>query len=267
MNKGWYSCEVKNRDELNKYSWAQGFFHASHENWDGKTWTRNFHELRCRDLALFTLGDINGKNVLDVGCGQGEYLITMAKMGALVSGQDLSADAMKACGEKLVEEGFSGNLKTGDATILQFPDESFDCVFSSDFFEHISLEQKRKVIAEVFRVLKPGGVFTIKTPNLTYLRIAINVKRIFNILRLKSPFVYIPHTNNNPNNEHHGLTTYNELEDVLEENFFHKPKITFIPLVRKGLPKVFSKLLFGKECFTEHIIITTRKALFYGIYK
>lgn len=267
MLNGWYSHETKTSSELTKDAWAQGYFHQSHDNWDGKTWSRNFHELRCRDLALFSLGNINGKRVLDVGCGQGEYLVTMAKMGAIVSGQDLCGESIKICKEKLDDAQVSGNLIAGDATKLQFPDECFDCVFSSDFFEHISLDQKRMVVKEVFRVLKPGGRFTIKTPNLTYLQLVINLKRIFNVLQMKSPIVYIAHTNNNPNNEHHGLTTFSELETVLEENFFHKPKITFIPLVRNGLPKIVSKLLFGYRCFTEHIIISTRKALFYGLYK
>lgn len=268
MNKNWYSIEFKSRDELNKDAGAQGFFKSSaNENWDGKTYKRNFHELRCRDLALFTLGRIEGRRILDIGCGSGRYLIILAKMGAQVAGQDISERSISIGHKILKEEKINGELKVGDATILQFPDKSFDCVFTADFFEHITFEQKQKVVSEAYRILKPGGIFTIKTPNLSYLRVAINLKRTYNLLTLKSPFIYIPHTNSNPNNEHHGLTTFSELERILDENFFHTPKIVYVPLLRKGLPRLISKLLFGKKYFTETIIVSTRKALFSGFYE
>ncbi len=264
---GWHSYETKTTDQLSKNSWAQGYFHSSQENWDGKTWIRNFHELRCRDLALFAVGDIKNKKVLDIGCGSGEYLVTMAKMGAIISGQDIDPDIIRSAQDRLKNENFSGDLKVGDATRLQFPANYFDCVFSADFFEHISRDQKEMAIKEIFRVLKPGGTLTVKTPNLSYLRLAINLKRIKALLTFRSPFIYVAHTRNNPNNEHHGLTTYFELEEILEDHFFHIPRIVYTPLVRKGLPKVITRLLFGKKLFSEHIIITTRKALFYSLYE
>jgi ubiquinone/menaquinone biosynthesis C-methylase UbiE len=263
---GWNTRQINSTDELSKYSWAQGYFHATHYNWDGKTWVRNFHELRTRDITLFALGDIKGKRVLDIGCGSGEYLLTMAKMGAMVAGQDLSETAIEKGREILKDEGLEGELKIGDATRLDFPDEYFDHVFSADFFEHITIEQKRKVIAEAYRVLKPGGQLTIKTPNLSYLKVVINLKRAFNLIRFKSPFIYIAHTKNNPDCEHHGLTTYEELEMLLEESFFHTPEITYIPLIRNGFPKILTKWLYGKKIFTEHIIISSKKSLFCGFY-
>jgi len=267
MSFGWRSSQVCTTEELGKYAWAQGFFKASHYNWDGKTWARNFHELRTRDLALFALGsDVKSRRVLDVGCGAGEYLMTLAKMGASVAGQDISSEAIARAEVLLKGEGFEAELKAGDAVKLLFPDNYFDFVMSADFFEHISLYQKRLVISEIYRVLKPGGSVMIKTPNLTYLKLVINLKRILNLLRLKSPFIYIPHTHENPDNEHHGLTTYSELGQLLEDNFFHSPVITYIPLVRDRLPAFISKWLYGKGMFTEHIIITSRKSLFCAFY-
>jgi len=175
--------------------------------------------------------------------------------------------SIETCKKRLDEEKIIGDLKVGDATILQFSDESFDCVFSADFFEHISYEQKQAIISEAYRVLKPGGILTIKTPNLSYLRLSIILKRFTRLCRFKSPFIYIAHTKNNPDSVHHGLTTYKELERLLEENFFHTPIITYLPLIRKGVPGFLIKYLFGKKLFTEHIIITTRKALFQGMYR
>jgi 2-polyprenyl-3-methyl-5-hydroxy-6-metoxy-1,4-benzoquinol methylase len=266
MKKAWYTHETRTSNELTPYAWAQGFFHTSHDNWDDKTWVRNFHELRCRDLALFTLGEIEGKRVLDIGCGEGVYLLTMAKMGAFVSGQDISPESVERADNLLKQEGFYGDLKVGNAVHLLFPDNHFDSVFSADFFEHITFEQKQQVIAEVYRVLKPGGTFTIKTPNLSYLRLSIAIKRVLAVLRLKSPRIYVAHTRNNPDNEHHGLTTYKELERLLDQEFFHTSHVTYVPLIRRDLPRFITGFLYGKKTFTEHIIITTRKSLFCGFY-
>ena len=217
---------------------------------------------------LFSLGNVSGKKVLDVGCGSAEYLAIIGKMGAnFVGGQDLGEEYINNGRKRLKESNIDGKLVIGDATKLDFPDDYFDIAFSSDFFEHITLEQKTKVISEVYRVLKPGGIFSIKTPNLTYLKLVICIKRFLNLLKAKSPFIYIAHTKNNPDNQHCGLTTFTELESLLEDNFFHTPKITFVPLIRKGLPNFISRIFFGRKIFTESIIITARKALFYGFYK
>ena len=174
---------------------------------------------------LFSLGDIKGKKVLDVGCGAAHYSTIVGKMGAeFVGGQDLDEEQIKKGRSKLKELGINGKLVVGNAINLGFPDNFFDCVFSADFFEHISLEEKEKVISEVFRVLKPGGIFTIKTPNLTYLKVVIYIKRFINIFTARSPFIHIAHTKNNPDNQHHGLTTFAKLESLLEGSFFSYSK-------------------------------------------
>jgi len=266
--KGWKNSEeVVSGEELDhELHVLQGFFWTSMDN-EGKEWTRNFHELRLRDLTLFSLGEVKDKKIIDIGCFRAEYLLTVAKMGAeYVGGQDLNEGAVKIGRRMLSEENIEGKLVVGDAVKLDFPDNFFDIAFSCDVLEHMSLEVKEKVISEVFRVLKPGGRFVIKTPNLSYLKICIFLKRILNLVMLKSPFVYITSTNNNPDNEHHGLTTYSELENLLENNFFHIPEITYVPLIRKRLPKFVTKLLYGKKSFTEQIIISTRKSIFVSMW-
>lgn len=265
--KGWQSTISKNTEELPPYSWLLGYFHSRHDNWDGKTWSLNLHELQLRDLALFAIGDVEGKKVLDVGCGSGEYMLTLAKMGANVSGQDISNDSVCRASSLLAENGFTADLKSSDAAKLQFNDNYFDAVFTADFFEHISYSQKQQVILEIYRVLKPSGVLVIKTPNLSYLKISVFLKRVKAFLSFRSPFfIYIPHTHNNPDNEHHGLTTYKELEKLLLCSMFHFPETIFALLIRKRLPLFVSKFLFRKKLFTEHIIISVRKPAFYGFY-
>ena len=270
--KGWNSETeiVKNEDlykEIDKdLSWLQGYFWVSFEG-EGSELQRNLHELRQRDFMMYELGDVEGKKLLDVGCGAGEYLRTTAKMGASYSGgQDLDDKAVSRGRLAFEKEGIDGKLVVGDCQKLDFPDNFFDIAFSSDFFEHISLEVKENVVSEVCRVLKPGGSFIIKTPNLTYLRIVINLKRILNILRLRSPFIYIPHTKENPDTEHYGLTTHEELTTVLENNFFHTPETTYTPIIRNRLPMFITNFLMGKKPFSESIIIKAKKSIYYSMW-
>ena len=142
--KGWNRIEIKKTEELSNNAWESGYFHSSHENWDGETWVRNLHELQIRDLALFTLGDVCGRKILDIGCGSGEYMLTIAKMGGKVSGQDISSGNISNSLKILRENGFDADAKVGDAVKLLFNDNYFDAVFSADLFEHISYEQKTK---------------------------------------------------------------------------------------------------------------------------
>ena len=259
--------EIKKYEELSNNAWALGYFCLSDEDGNEKTWVRNFHELFIRDLALFALGDVKNKKILDLGCGSGEYILTMFKMGGICSGQDISSRFVNKALNMLKKGKFRADIKIGSVTKLLFDDNFFDAVFSADFFEHINYEEKNKVISEVYRVLKPGGILTIKTPNLDYLKLSTFLRRCVAILRLKSPFnIYIPHTHHNPDNDHHGLTTYAEVSKILINHMFHCPEVTNISLKRKGLPKWVTSFLFGKKRFTEQIIISSRKPLFYGFY-
>ena len=265
--RGWNRVEIKRTEELNKDAWAQGFFHSSHERWDEKSWKRNFHELMIRDLFLFTFGDVKDKMILDIGCGKGAYLGIIAKMGGQIFGQDINSEYVNRALKNLKEERHSADIKVGTATKILFNDNCFDVVFAADFFEHISCDKKDTIIAEVYRVLKPGGLFVIKTPNLNYLKMSLFLKRISAVLKFKSPFnIQIAHTHNNPDNQHCGLTTHAELEELLLNNTFHYPKVTYIPLIREKLPRILTKLLYGKISFCEQIIIVTRKPLCLGFY-
>lgn len=265
--KGWNSAEIKEFDELPKDAWALGYYRLFNKNWDGKTYSRNFQELMIRDLALFNLGGVKNKKILEIGCGEGSYLGIIAKMGGEIYGQDISAESVNKALEYFREENLKADIKVGSATRIIFNDDYFDGIIAPDIFEHITYEEKEKVIAEAYRCLKPGGVFIIKTPNLEYLKISLFIKRAFAILRFKPPFnIHIPHTRSNPDSQHCGLTTYAELEKILVNNTFHFPVITYIPLIRNKLPGCISKFLYGKKMFCEQIIITARKPLFLGFY-
>jgi len=146
--RGWktyHTIDIESAKKIKDDLWIKGFFIESLDNWDGKTRVRNFHELRQRDLMLFTLGDVRGKKILDIGCGQAEYLTVIGRMGAkFVAGQDLDEKCITSGRARLEKENIEGKLIVGDATEIKFPSNYFDSVFSADFFEHISLQQKKE---------------------------------------------------------------------------------------------------------------------------
>ena len=262
ISKGWNEPQkAKPRNEVELDSWLKGYFWSSLES-NGVTLTRNLHELRIRDLAVFAGGDIANKKILDCGCGDGMYGHAFLAAGASrYCGQDLSETAILRGLETASRLGLEFDLKVGNATNLLFESNYFDIVFSGDFFEHIDKATKTEVIKEIYRVLKPGGVMIIKTPNLAYLRFVIFLKRFKLLMQFKSPFIYIAHTRNNPDCQHFGLTTYSELLEILDDTYFHSPKFLNIPLGRK-IPNLIQKLVNKFTWGNETIILVARKAVF-----
>ena len=271
--KGWSKLDFKLKKNLNWSHWHQGFFYvANHKNFvkfkkgtdmfsNDYLMKRDYQELYTRDIAINALGQIENKKGLDLGGGSGTYSHFLTLMGADMSVQDLSESDMKVGISQCKKIGINVDYKIGDAQSLKFDDSTFDFVISNDFFEHISSKQKVNVIREVARVLKPGGRFVIKTPNLTYLKISINLKRIARIIRFKSPFIYIYSTRNNPDCEHHGLTTYRELEEILDCNFFFNIERVKLFTRRKYIPYFLVKVFSGFWPFTSQIIISSNKSI------
>lgn len=174
-SNGWNQNVVVNIADMDEYSWHKGFFHIS------KTQARrNFTELKSRDYSLMALGDVKGKDILDVGCGWGMYALTLYKLGAgSVSGIDIDRDDIASGKATLEKEGYDhSGIQYGDCTDMPFEDNSFDLIFSGDVVEHITREQKEKCFAEAYRVLRPGGVIVIKTPNLSYLKLTNTLARV-----------------------------------------------------------------------------------------
>lgn len=95
--------------------------------------------------------------ILVVGCGDGREAATLAgHFGARTTGIDI-ADTFDAEAKQTVD------LRVMDATALGFPDAAFDLVYSFHALEHIP--DDRAALREMNRVLKPGGVACIGTPN------------------------------------------------------------------------------------------------------
>jgi len=101
----------------------------------------------------------NTKSVLDVGCGAGFISNHLARAKYEVSAIDLSENSLAVAKQK--DETGTVNYIYADAYQLPFSNASFDCIVSTDFLEHVS--EPQKVLKEIYRVLKPGGIFFFHT--------------------------------------------------------------------------------------------------------
>jgi ubiquinone/menaquinone biosynthesis C-methylase UbiE len=94
-----------------------------------------------------------GTDVLDVGCGTGTLALLAADRGASVTGLDGDPAILERARAKAPEVTFD----EGMSFELPYADSSFDRVLSSLFFHHLTTPDKRRTIAEIRRVLRPGG--------------------------------------------------------------------------------------------------------------
>jgi ubiquinone/menaquinone biosynthesis C-methylase UbiE len=97
-----------------------------------------------------------GKRVLVVGCGAGEDALYFAKLGAIVSAFDLSAD-MLSLGIKLAtRERLSVAFAQMPSERLAYPNDTFDVVFARDILHHVEISP---TMLEIIRVSKSNGLF------------------------------------------------------------------------------------------------------------
>jgi SAM-dependent methyltransferase len=114
--------------------------------------------------------------LLDFGCGEGRYMRLFAEViqKESIVGVEVIADRV----QKLKADGFNALLLPLEGNTLPFDDEAFDIVFSSNVIEHIPHVQYLGYLAEISRVLKPGGRFMVGTPNYPSKRMYDMVKAI-----------------------------------------------------------------------------------------
>ena len=102
-----------------------------------------------------------GQRVLDVGCGTGVVAVTAARRGAQVTGLDLTPQLLERARENSRIASVTVDWHEGDAESLPFADAAFDVVLSQ--FGHMFAPRPEVAVAEMLRVLKPGGTIAFST--------------------------------------------------------------------------------------------------------
>jgi len=103
----------------------------------------------------------SGETVLDVACGTGVVAVTAARRGAYVRGLDLSPALLEDARRNAAVIGAEIEFVEGDVEALPYADASFDVVLSQ--FGHMFAPRPEVAIAEMLRVLKPGGRIAFST--------------------------------------------------------------------------------------------------------
>jgi demethylmenaquinone methyltransferase/2-methoxy-6-polyprenyl-1,4-benzoquinol methylase len=123
---------------------------------------------RWRRLAAQVCLDSNPRKVLDIGCGTGDLTINIAQLAPKdteIIGLDYSTPMLQIARQKAVKAGVSQKVRfiEGEASKLPFPDAYFDCTAISFAFRNLTYKNPVCFphLAEVVRVLKPGGHYVI----------------------------------------------------------------------------------------------------------
>jgi SAM-dependent methyltransferase len=110
----------------------------------------------ARPAILALAGEVAGRRILDAGCGSGPLLAALRDRGAIVTGFDTSTGML----ELARRLGDGADLQVADlGGPLPFPDDTFDDVIASLVLHY--LEDWGPALAELRRVLKPGGRLTV----------------------------------------------------------------------------------------------------------
>jgi SAM-dependent methyltransferase len=139
------------------------------------------------EYAFYLLGNLQGKKVAELGCGDGWVTTCLASAGANVFAFDISRDGCILTREKLKAHGFSpGLVAVMDAHSIAFKSSSVDAVFVAGVLHHLEIEQ---VSREVHRILKKGGIVVCYEP-LKYGPFMWTIRRIWLYLNGLKEYVW-----------------------------------------------------------------------------
>jgi SAM-dependent methyltransferase len=134
-------------------------FHDDYEkfftDYDRFRYENEDHLPACLDAL-----NVAGKQVLEIGLGEGSESESLIRLGARWSGVDLTEESIQRVGTRLMLRGLPyEDLRQASVLDLPFPDNAFDVVFSHGVLHHVpDIKQAQK---EIHRVLRPGGELVI----------------------------------------------------------------------------------------------------------
>ncbi len=134
------------------------------KNLAGEQATDELHG-RCRFSAQFVAEEnLEGKDILDVGCGFGWFEISALDRGAKsVHGVEPAEGDLETARGGMQREGV--RFDTGTATSLPYDDATFDTVVAWEVLEHVPKNEELRLLTEAHRVLREGGKLYLSTPH------------------------------------------------------------------------------------------------------
>lgn len=111
-----------------------------------------------------------GKRLLDVGCNWGRWCVAAARKGYRPVGIDPSLGAVLAARRVATRLGLAADFVVGDARHLPFRPDTFDVGFSYSVIQHFPRADAARAVAEIGRVLAPGGTAFVQMPTVLGLR-------------------------------------------------------------------------------------------------
>ena len=114
-----------------------------------------------RRVKMLTSHIAAGMEVLEIGCAVGYFTKEIAKSNAHVTAIDISPDLLEVAKKSVKSSNVT--FQVDNAYDLSFQDNSFDTIVGSSILHHLDVD---KAFAELYRVLKPGGVIYFTEPNM-----------------------------------------------------------------------------------------------------
>lgn len=154
-------------------------------------WVRTLKNLVPGRMTWFDRHiDWQGRDVLDLGCAGGFMAEALSERGANVTGIDPATDAIEAARAHAREGDLRIGYDVGVGEALPYDTASFDAVVCVDVLEHVA--DLNKVLSEVARTLRPGGLFLFDTINRNLLARLASITIAEDVLRL------LPHGTHDP---------------------------------------------------------------------
>lgn len=127
--------------------------------------TRNrFARQRIANVFELLPRELQGRRLLDLGCGMGTFAVEAAARGAYATGIDPAPAAVAAARRVAAAEHASATFVRADAAALPVASTSCDVVLAADVTEHLDDDTLARILAESLRVLRPGGALVLYTP-------------------------------------------------------------------------------------------------------
>ena len=116
---------------------------------------------RIPEAELHVLGEVAGKDILELGCGAARWSIALAQQGARPVGLDISSQQLRHARQFMKEAGVAFPLLEASAESVPLPDASFDSVFCD--WGAMTFCDPYRTVPEAARLLRTGGLFAFMT--------------------------------------------------------------------------------------------------------